>query len=183
MPTRRELLVLAAMGAGAPAAFAQEFRMPRVELDFDPAAKFATFKTYRWKDGPFTGDNPKAQASIVWYTERDLEAKGLRKVAEGPVDLLVRYYAKASKSLKGIPAQGESILPGGNGSLTTSVDFQQVAEGTMILELYRASDEKLVWRAGTTWGAFDPDQLDSEVERAVRLLLTKYPPPPKAATP
>jgi hypothetical protein len=50
----------------------------------------------------------------------------------------------------------------------------------MILELYRASDEKLAWRAATEWGSLDRKRLDAEIARAVRLLLTRYPPPPAA---
>jgi hypothetical protein len=153
--------------------------MPRVEVETDPEAGFASFRTFRWKDSQAPADDPTAHASITWYTERELEKKGLKKAADS-ADLLVRYYAKGRKSLKGTPVQGRSLMPGGTSGLTTRVDIQQVAEGTMILELYRASDEKLVWRAATEWGSLDRKRLDAEIARAVRLLLAKYPPPPAA---
>jgi len=177
MLSRRLLLAVAVLGGGAPAALAQLLQLPGVEVVNDPDAAFASFRTFRWKDSQTPADDPTAHASITWYTERALEKKGLKKTAD-PADLLVRYYAKGRKSLKGTPVQGRSMLPGGASGLTTRVDLQQVAEGTMILELYRASDEKLVWRAVTEWGSLDRKRLDAEIARAVKLLLTKYPPPP-----
>ena len=64
-----------------------------------------------------------------------------------------------------IVSRGESHLPGGAGQLTTSVDFQRVLEGTLILELQRASDEKPVWRAGSEYGSIDKKRLDADGER------------------
>ena len=109
--------------------------------------------------------------------ERALEKKGLTKAAEGAGDLFVRYYAKGREGFKGTPSQGESYLPGGAGQLTTGVNFQKVAEGTLILELQRASDEKAVWRAGTENIPIDKKRIDADTEGAVRLLMSKYPPP------
>jgi hypothetical protein len=115
---------------------------------------------------------------IIWYVERELEKKGLRKAAAGGrADVFVRYYAKAHEGLKGTPAQDHSHLPGGAGQLTTSVDFSKVLEGTLILELQRASDEKPVWRAGTSYKSIDKKRIDAETASAVRLLIAKYPPP------
>lgn len=182
MPSRRVLLALALLAAGSPSAFAQGFRMPRVDVEHDAEADFATFKTYRWKDPASPAADPKAHVSIVWYVDRELRKKGLTKVAEGPADLFVRYYAKAREGLKGTPTQGESYLPGGTGSLSTGVDFRRVQEGTLIVELQRVSDEKPVWRAGTEWASVDKKRLDAEIETGVRTLFAKYPPPP-ATTP
>jgi len=177
MPSRSLLVLAAALGAGVPAVLAQLPPMPTVEVEADPEVAFASFRTFRWKDSQTPADDPTAHASITWYTERGLEKKGLKKSPES-ADLLVRYYAKGRKEFKGTPVQGRSLMPGGTTALTTRVDIAQVAEGTMILELYRASDEKLVWRAVTEWGSLDRKRLDAEIARAVKLLLTKYPPPP-----
>ena len=87
---------------------------------------------------------------IVWYVERELEKKGLKKATDATGDLLVRYYAKKREGLKGTSSQGQTTLPGGAGQLTTSVDFQKVVEGTLLVELQRASDAKAVWRAASS---------------------------------
>ena len=143
-------LAAAHRDAGAPG-LAQALKMPKVELDFDKEVDFAAFKTYSWKDPAAAAKDPQMHTRIIWYVERELEKKGLTKAPEGQGDLFVRYYAKGREGLKGTPTQGESYLPGGAGQLTTGVDFQKVAEGTLLLELQRASDEKPVWRAGTEY--------------------------------
>jgi hypothetical protein len=176
MMTRRELLVGVALAAMASPSPAQDLRLPRVDLDYDPEADFASFRTYAWKDPVQAARDPKARTSIVWYVDAGLRKKGLEKVDADP-DLYVRYYAKGRTKLKGTPSQGQSRLPGGTGSLSTSVDFAKVAEGTLILELQRASDGKAVWRAGSDFTAIDTKRLDSEIRSAVGMLLAKYPPP------
>lgn len=45
-----------------------------------------------------------------------------------------------------------------------------------MLEL-SASDEKPVWRAGTQGFSIDKKRIDAEAASAVRLLVSKYPPP------
>jgi hypothetical protein len=178
MPFHRPIalaaLVILAFGS---AALAQTITMPKVELDFDKDADFSAFKSYSWKDPLEAAKDPQMHTRIIWYVERELEKKGLAKKPEGEGDLLVRYYAKARTGFKGSPAQNESYLSGAAGQLTTSVDFSKVTEGTLLLELQRASDGKAVWRAGTGYGTIDKKRIDADTARAVRLLLAKYPPP------
>jgi hypothetical protein len=166
-----------AVVALASVALGQTLTMPKVELDFDKEADFSAFKSYSWKDPIAAAKDPQMHTRIVWYVERELEKKGLTKKPEGEGDIFVRYYAKGREGFKGTPTQGESNLPGGAGQLTTGVDFSKVVEGTLLLELQRASDGKAVWRAGSGFGSIDKKRLDADTARAVRLLLSKYPPP------
>jgi hypothetical protein len=161
----------------APAASAQQFKMPRVDLDYDKEVDFKTFKTYSWKDTEPAAQDPEMHTRIVWYVERELEKKGLKKATDATGDLLVRYYAKKREGLKGTSSQGQTTLPGGAGQLTTSVDFQKVVEGTLLIELQRASDVKAVWRAAVEYHSIDKQRIDAETASAVRLLIAKYPPP------
>jgi hypothetical protein len=177
MRARLSLVVAALALLAPPVASTQQLRMPKVELDFDKDTDFSTFKTYSWKDPAAAAKDPQMHTRIIWYVERELEKKGLVKKPEGEGDLFVRYYAKGKEGLKGTPTQGQSYLPGGAGQLTTSVDFQKVLEGTLIVELQRASDEKAVWRAGTQLSSIDKKRIDAETASAVRLLLSRYPPP------
>jgi hypothetical protein len=177
MSSRRSSLVAFAAAVVASTALAQTISMPKVDLDYDKEVDFSAFKTYSWKDPVAAAKDPQMHTRIVWYVDRELEKKGLTKAPEGEGDLLVRYYAKARKGLKGTPSQDESYLSGAASQLTTSVDFSRVVEGTLILELQRASDGKAVWRAGSGYGSIDTKRIDAETARAVRLLLSKYPPP------
>jgi hypothetical protein len=175
---RARLSLAAALVLLLPAlAPAQQIRMPKVELDFDKDVDFSAFRTFSWKDPAASAKDPQMHTRIVWYVERELEKKGLKKVPDGQGELFVRYYAKAHEGLKGTPTQGESYMPGGAGQLTTGVDFSKAIEGTLMLELQRASDEKPVWRAGTQGFSIDKKRIDAETASAVRLLVSKYPPP------
>jgi hypothetical protein len=161
--------------AAGPAS-AQAVRMPKVDLSYDEAADFAKFQTFGWKADAPTASSPEMHTRIVWYVERELEKKGLKKAAPTEADLLVRYYAKAKESVQGTASQGETYLPGGAGQLSTSVDFHKVLAGTLIIELLRASDGQTVWRAGSEYRALDKDKIDAETRAAVRMLMAKYPP-------
>jgi hypothetical protein len=176
VPVAAFLLAVALATAAGPLV-AQALKMPKVELDYDKEADFSAFETYSWKDSTEGAADPQMHTRIVWYVERELEKKGLKKASEGQGDLLVWYYAKGRSGLKGTPTQGESYLPGGPGQLTTGVDFQKVTEGTLILDLQRAADGKSVWRAGTDYVTLDKKRIDPETASAVRLLISKYPPP------
>lgn len=174
---RPRALATVLVAAFASTALGQELKMPRVELDYDREVDFSAFKTYSWKDPLAAAKDPQMHTRIIWYVERELEKKGLAKRPEGEGDLFVRYYAKGREGYKGTPTQSESLLSGAAGQLTTGVDFGKVAEGTLLLELQRASDGKAVWRAGSGYGTIDKKRLDADTARAVRLLLSKYPPP------
>ena len=52
-----------------------------------------------------------------------------------------------------------------------------MTEGTLLVELQRASDQKAVWTASTDYRSIDKQQIDAETKAAVRLLIAKYPPP------
>ena len=178
MQIRRRPGPLAVVGVAlASAALAQTVTMPKVDLEYDEAVDFSAFKTYSWKDPIAAAKDPQMHTRIIWYVERELEKKGLTKKPEGEGDLFVRYYAKARTGYKGTPTQDESYLSGSAGQLTTSVDFSKVTEGTLLLELQRASDGKAVWRAGSGYGTIDKKRVDADTARVVRLLVSKYPPP------
>jgi hypothetical protein len=164
-------LVLVASLAGA-----QVLQLPKVEVEHDEKADFASFKTYRWKDSQVPADNPTVHASVVWYVERGLRGKGLEKKTEGDSDLLLRYYTSAKEGLKGTPMQPSDSATGTQSNLSTRVDIRKETHGMLVLELSRASDESLVWKAAAPWSSVDKAKLDSGVKDAVRLLLGKYPP-------
>jgi hypothetical protein len=173
------LLAFGLATQAAPPAGAQDLRLPKVDLDYDKEVDFSQFKTFAWKPNASSAPTSEAQTRIVWYVEREMEKKGLKKAADGNGDLLLRYYAKAEESLKGTPSQSESSMPGGTGSLTTSVDFSKVTGATLLVEMQRASDTKTVWRAASEYKSLDRKRVDAETASAVRRLLAKYPPPPK----
>lgn len=181
MPSRREVLALVASCALVPVAFAQQLHLARVEVHAAEDVDFSAIKTYGWKDPVSPAKKEETHTSIVWYTERGLEKKGLTKIRSGSEiepDVFVRYYAKAKSSVQGTPGQAQQILPGSAETLstTTSFDLHKVRAGSLILEIQLAPDNKTIWRAGTDISRIDEKRIDAEVHRAVDMLLAKYPP-------
>ena len=173
----------AALLAASPAG-AQTLKLTQAEVESDPAADFAAFRTFAWKDTQVPAANPTVHTNVVWYVERGLQGKGLKKVADG-ADLLLRYYTSASESLKSQPTETVAPPSGAtaSGSIaggTTRVDVHKERRASLVLEMHRASDGALVWKGSTPGASFDKDRLDSEVSAAVKLLLAKYPPKPAA---
>ena len=49
--------------------------------------------------------------------------------------------------------------------------------GTLLIELQRSRDNGPVWRAATEYKSIDKKRIDAETASAVKLLISKYPPP------
>lgn len=157
--------------ASAPAR-AQDLKLPKADVDYDHDADFATFHTFQWKPGQEPLSKPARNMSLVTAIERELEKKGLKKITEGTPDVRVRFYASLEKHIRGTARQSET--PYTTGDLRTSVDFEKMTEGMLIVELYQGDTEKRLWRGSTT---IRTGKMDEEVMRsAVSLILRSYPP-------
>jgi len=172
----------AAVGAvTAGSATAQTFKLPKAEVDYDHAVDFAAFHTFQWKEGQEPLPNPARNMSLVTAIERELAKKGLKKAAEGPADLRVRFYASLEKHLRGTGRQSET--PYTTGDLRTSVDIEKMSEGTLVIELYRGDTDSRVWR-GTSTKVFRSGAMNEELIRStVSLILRSYPPSPPSPSP
>jgi hypothetical protein len=176
MELARVSWLAAALATAAPLS-AQVIEMPKVEVEFDQETNFAALKSYRWAGGVDPDENPTVRSLVTWYVDRGLEPKGLKK-ATGDVDVEVHYEVEAKSELKGTPNQPGPDAAGrtaGSGP-SNSVSFRKQTHGSLALELRRASDDHLLWRAATPWASVDKAKVDDEVRGAVRLLLSKYPP-------
>jgi hypothetical protein len=177
MQTIRALLLAALACVGSLGTAAQVLDFPKVDIEFDERVDFSAFKTFRWKDTQEPAPNATVHSSVTWNVERGLEKKRLAKQAEGAPDLFVRYYTEAKRGLRGTPSQTTNPSSGTPSGPTTNVDFHRETQGTLTLELFRATDGQRVWKAQTPWGAVDTKKIDDDIASAVRLLLAKYPPP------
>lgn len=167
--------------AVAGTATAQEFKLPKAEVDYDHDVDFAAFHTFQWKEGQEPLPNPARNMSLVTAVERELAKKGLKKAEEGPADLRVRFYASLEKHLRGTGRQSET--PYSTGDLRTSIDIEKMAEGTLVIELYRGDTENRVWR-GSTMKVFRSGAMNEEMIRSVvSLILRGYPPSPASPSP
>lgn len=154
-----------------------------VSTDHDPAANFSQYKTFtvmpleQFKDNPITGDRIKLAIT------KALEARGLVQTSDTP-DLQVQVFAKLSKETQ-ITSTGTGGYGGwgyhgwgwGGGMSTTTV--QDVAVGTLVVDLVDAKTEKPVWR-GIASDTINPKstakQKQEKLDYAMSQMFAKYPP-------
>jgi hypothetical protein len=165
----------------------------RVSQDYEPGTDFAVYKTFDWKlaDQPQTGDiridNPLLDGRIRKAVELALVAKGLRKTDRASADFLVEYSLAVQAKIDSSPVSiGTGFGIGGGGSFggigvgTPVVDSYE--EGLLVINLYDAKTEQLIWRGSGTrrlgWQS-DPAKSTEEVNTLVDKVLAQYPPSSK----
>ena len=147
----------------------------KVATDYDRSADFSKFKTYAWTPSKNPAKDPLWHQRIIENIDQQLTAKGLKKV-DGEADLHVTYTGnlKEITSLQGIGSGGRWL--GGSFSVNTSTQV----EGTLIVELYDAHSDSLVWRGIATESVSDkPDKNISRLEKTARKMFRAYPPEPR----
>jgi hypothetical protein len=178
--TKRFLVMAATLGLAAGLIACSTLT---VSTDYDPAANFAQFKTFtvmpleQFQNNQITADRIKAAITQA------LQARGLQPAAEG-ADLQVQVFAKLSKETQ-ITSTGTGGYGGwgyrgwgyGGGMSTTTV--QDVAVGTLVVDLVDAKTDKPVWR-GTASDTLEPkstgEQKQEKLNYAMNQMFAKYPP-------
>jgi hypothetical protein len=153
-----------------------------VTVDFDKAADFTKFKTYAWKQGT-PAANPLNEERIRKAIDAQLGEKGLEKV-DGEADCYVYSHIKTDASQQvSIDSFGYGGYYGwagwGGGWGTTTVNVQNVIEGSLIVDIVGAETKQLAWRGLATRTLF-PDtkaeKIEKIINKAVDKMFSKYPP-------
>ena len=156
-------LALAALSAGV--VYAQH-----VTTDSDPAAPFATYKTYAWTPGT---------ASAVSLTEQrihdgvnaQLQGKGMTQVESNPNVFVATHVT--THAVPQVIADGFGPWGFGGGMATV----QTYTEGSLIVDLYDASTKKMVWRGvATATVSSKPEKNAEKIDKSLMKLFARYPP-------
>jgi hypothetical protein len=168
-----------------------------VHYDYDRAAPFASFRTYRWfagdgqaKPKPPAAAHPIMERRVHRIVEAQLAARGFRP-AEGEPDFLVACYPVFRDRLVATytgfgPAWGYygwGVRPWDYGVGMGFQEVQRYREGSLVLEMVDPRTNQVVWHAvaeGALTGLKDPQDAEEQVSLAVKKMLDRFPP---AATP
>jgi uncharacterized protein DUF4136 len=165
-------IILVALLAAA-GAFAQ-----KVTVEFDPAARFATYHTFAISDGQFNSRNPRVSGELVKKRiEADLAtyfgAKGLALApGSGPADLNVRYTFGAARGMQ------PEAYPAGWRGWGTIVVREPFAEGTLVIDLRDPTTHALVWRSIASVEKSNMLKVEGKIDDMVKKSVKKYPPKP-----
>ena len=156
---------------------------PEVHTDHDPAANFASYRTYYWAQLP-NSRNPLVGQRIASGIDARLSAKGwTRQEGSGDVALVANVATSEKQTLDtmytggayGGWGWGPGWGYGGVGSSTTRVNTYTV--GTLVLDMFDANTKRAVWR-GTASGTVpdSPDKVDVQVNAALDKMFAVFPP-------
>ena len=166
---------------------------PDVVYNFDEAADFSRFRTYKWvsmRDAPSIDDLRDKQ--IKDAVDVELARKGLNKTDAENADLYLGYQLGVGTetqitSYKTNWGYGPGWAGGtwhrSVGGMTTG-QFSTLYFGQLALDMYDSKNHSLAWR-GIASKTIDPkakpDKQQKNLGKAVATLLKNYPPPPPKA--
>ncbi|HEY6510339.1 MAG TPA: DUF4136 domain-containing protein [Burkholderiaceae bacterium] len=167
---------------------------PNVRTNVDPTADFAQYKTFGFAN-PLgtdrTGYRSIVSQHLMDATQRELEARGLRRV-EGSPQLLVNFNARLSDKLQVTPSMAPMVGGGyygyrrgfyGAWPMYETNTVTQYTEGTLNIDLVDAARKQLVWEGVVTDTVTQSDlaAVQPALYAAVAAAFAKYPVPAAAA--
>ena len=115
----------------------------QVSVNYNHSQSFAQYHTYAWGS---TNANKLQNSILAQVAEQDinsaLQAKGLQMVQENQNPDLIVTGNGGLKQQTSYSAWGMRGIGGGMGGITP----EQNVEGTLIVDLYDAKNQSLVWR-------------------------------------
>jgi hypothetical protein len=164
-------------------AFAQ-----KVTVDFDKQTDFSRYKTYGFSPGtptPETLTNQRIEQAI----EAELAAKGLTRVVSNP-DLSVVFHCAVDKRTQLNTTSigdwgwgpgwgrygGWGAWGGFGGDAITQVE--EIPVGHLIVDIGDAAAKRYIWRGtATDTVSSNPEKNAKTIDKAVRKMFEKFPPP------
>jgi len=159
--TIRKILPVVCLAVAA-VAYAQ-----KVTTDSNPAAPFASYRTYMWTQGT-PSPSPLSEQRIHAMVGTQLAAKGINPVDQSP-DLFVATHALTQD-------HPQLMVNGFGWGLGGTASVQQYTVGTLVIDLYDAKTRQMVWR-GTASDSVSskPEKNAERISKAISKLFAKYP--------
>jgi hypothetical protein len=145
----------------------------QVSVNYNHGQDFSQFHTYAWG----SNNNNQIQNSILaQVAQQDIDAalqgKGLQKVQESQKPDLILTANGGMKQQTSYTAWGMRGIGGGMGGISP----QQNVEGTLIVDLYDAKNQSLVWRGiAQDTLSNNGNKNQQMVQKAVQKMFKQYP--------
>lgn len=155
-----------------------------VTYDYDVTTSYGRYKTFDYytsKKGT-GGTTSLMDKRVRAAVEKELQAKGFIMETKADPDFLVTYYPIVHERRYRTTTHigwgwGYRPIYGRIGTSTSQVHHYQ--EGTIVIEIVDFKSNQMIWQgaaAGALTGLDNPEDADEVVPRAVRDILSKFPP-------
>jgi len=151
-----------------------------VTIDYDHSVNFLKFKTYTWEKVHAT--DPSVEDRITIALNRDMAGRYMSEVSKGGDVSITAVEATQDKQefTNFYNFLGDYTWQRGWGSagfLDSPATLQDVPLDTLIVDMYDTKTHKLLWRGAVTETVTtSEDKNDQKIDKAVTLLIGKYPP-------
>ena len=173
------LLAIFAAFAATPAA------AQKVYVDYSPLAEFGTYKSFAWGPTPQASiydNNPLNHSRIKNAVEHYLVQGGMIEDTEDP-DLFVTYYGETDSEFKlNTMAVGYGFASDwtwdpywGNAAGTMTSTPVEVKAGTLVIDIWDAKTQKLVWRGSMEGTLTDNLQKSAKmINKGIEKIVKKW---------
>jgi hypothetical protein len=149
-------------------------------IDYDHTVNFLKFKTYTWEKLHAT--DPSIEDRITIALNRDMQGRYMTEAAHGG-DVSITAV-DATQDQKEFSTFYDSLgsdftwaRPWGSGFMDSQATLNDIPVNTLIIDMYDPKTHKLLWRGSVTEPlAGSTDRKDNEIDKAVTMLIGKYPP-------
>jgi hypothetical protein len=161
------LLLLAGMASVA--------RAQDVRTDYDHKVQFEQFHTYSW--GKVKTTNALWESRIRDAVDKQLSQKGWQKVDSGGDVVLTAVGGTQNQQEYQTFYDGMGGWRwGGLGDLSTTT-VQNIRIGTLLVDMYNASNKQLIWRASSSNTlSSKPEHNEKTLDKAVEKMFKDFPP-------
>lgn len=160
-----------------------------VHVDYDKAADFPSFKSFAWKDkkeGTLEGSNDLTHTRIIKAIQNQLAQAGLIENSSSP-DLWVTYHASSKQDVRvdttmynygyGSSWYWDPYWPSayGSGFVTGSQQVVTYTRGTLVVDIWDAKTNKLVFR-GTAEDIVpdSPSKAEKKIYQAIDKMAKQF---------
>jgi Domain of unknown function (DUF4136) len=145
----------------------------QVSVNYNHGQDFTQFHTYAWGSN---NANQIQNSILAQVAQQDidsaLQGKGLQKVQESQKPDLILTANGGMKQQTSYTAWGMRGIGGGMGGISP----QQNVEGTLIVDLYDAKTQSLVWRGiGQDTLSNNGNKNQQIVQKAIQKMFKQYP--------
>ena len=151
-----------------------------VTIDYDHTVNFLKFKTYTWEKVHAT--DPSVEDRITIALNRDMGGRYMSEVSKGGDVTIAAVEATQDKqefsTFYGSLGDFAWQRPwGGAGFMDSQATLNDIPLDTLIIDMYDPKTHKLLWRGTVTEPVVkSEDKNDQKIDKAVTLLIGKYPP-------